>query len=89
MVDHDELVLTSDDPDPALLDLTDQITERLLTGDPVNLAEYANRYPQWAGTIRRLLPTMCDLVNFGRAVDRDRRRGRQPIGRKGANDPKP
>ena len=39
------------------------------------LGDYVNRYPQWAGAIRKLLPTMHDLVDYGRAVDRDRRRG--------------
>ena len=33
MIDHDELVLAGGEPDPALLELTEQITERLQAGE--------------------------------------------------------
>ena len=33
MIDHDELVLASGEPDPAFLELTEQITERLQAGE--------------------------------------------------------
>ena len=42
-------------------------------------ATMSDRYPQWAGAIRKLLPTMQHLVDYGRAVDRDRRRGQRQI----------
>ena len=58
MIDHDELVLTGDEPDPAFLDLTEEITERLQAGEELNVRDYVKRYPQWAGAILKLLPTM-------------------------------
>jgi hypothetical protein len=71
--DRDELVLASAEPDAAFLDLTDQVTERLQAGEPVDAANLVDRYPQWAGAIRKLLPTMHDLVDYGRAIDRKRK----------------
>ena len=51
MIDHDELVLAGDEPDPAFLDLTEQITERLQAGEEIDVRDYVRRYPQWAGAI--------------------------------------
>ncbi len=76
MIDHDELLLAGNDPDPILLELTDQITQRLQAGEPVDAADYVNHYPQWAGAIRKLLPTIYGLVDYGRALDRGRQRGK-------------
>jgi hypothetical protein len=87
--DHDELVLASAEPDAAFLDLTDQVTERLQAGEPVDAADLVDRYPQWAGAIRELLPTINDLVNYGRAVDRDRWRRRHRVNANDAIDHKP
>ena len=67
----------ADEPDPAFLELTEQITERLQAGDEIDVRDYVRRYPQWAGAICKLLPTMHDLVDYGRAVDRDRWRAQQ------------
>ena len=58
MIDHDELVRAADDADPALLELTEQITDRLQAGDEIDVRDYLRRYPQWAGAICKLLPTM-------------------------------
>ena len=55
--------------------MTEQITERLQAGEEIDVRYYLRRYPQWAGAICKLLPTMQHLVDYGRAVDRDRRRG--------------
>lgn len=74
MIDHDELVQAADDADPDFLDVTDQITERLQAGDEIDVHYYVGRHPQWAGAICKLLPTMQHLVDYGRAVDRDRMR---------------
>jgi hypothetical protein len=89
MIDHDELVLAGNDPDPILLELTDQITERLQAGEPVDAADYVEHYPQWAGAIGKLLPTMNELVDYGRAVDRGRRRGKHQVNPNDATDHKP
>ena len=51
MIDHDELVLAGRRADPAFLELTDQITERLQAGEEIDVRDYLRRYPQWAGAI--------------------------------------
>ena len=76
MIDHDELARAAVEADPAFLELTEQITDRLQAGEEVNVRDYVKRYPQWAGAILKLLPTMHNLVDFGRAVNRNRRLGR-------------
>jgi hypothetical protein len=77
MIDPDELVQVADRADPAFLELTEQIADRLQAGDEVDVRDYVRRYPQWADAILKLLPTMHDLVAYGRAVDRQRRVTRQ------------
>ena len=69
MTDNDAIVLAESEPDPALLELTEQIIEQIQAGEPINFADYVNRYPQWAGAICKLLPTVRQLVDYGRAVD--------------------
>ncbi len=86
MIDPDDVVPAGVEPDPAFLELTDQITERLQAGDEVDARDYLRRYPEWAGAIRKLLPTMNDLVDYGRAVDRDRRRGQRQIDAENVKD---
>jgi len=89
MIDHEEFVLAGNEPDPVLLELTEQITERLQAGEPVDAADYLRRYPQWAGAIRKLLPTMHDLVDYGRAVDGVRKRRQHQVNPNDASDRKP
>lgn len=62
------------DPDPVLLELADQITQRIQAGESVDAGEYSSRYPQWAGAIGKLLPTIHELVDYGRVIARERRR---------------
>jgi len=89
VIDHDEIALAASEPDPALVELTEQITDRLQAGEEVDARDYVRRYPQWAGAILKLLPTMHDLVDYGRAVDRDRPRGHQSVSPHDANTHKP
>lgn len=65
MIDHGEV-------DPALAALAEQITRRLESGDPVDVEEYARRYPTWAGSIRGFFPTLRQLVALGRSASRGR-----------------
>jgi eukaryotic-like serine/threonine-protein kinase len=73
MIDRDELVQVADQADPAFLELTERITDRLQAGDEIDVRDYVRRYPQWAGAILKLLPTVHDLVDYGRSVDREQR----------------
>jgi hypothetical protein len=77
VIDHDELALAGVDRDPQFLELAEQIAERLQSGEEVDAGDFVQQYPQWAGAIRMLLPTMNDLAGYGRAIDRDRRHGHQ------------
>jgi hypothetical protein len=85
MNDHEEHILAGNDPDPVLLELTEQITRRLQAGERVDAGDVVLRYPQWAGEIRKLLPTMHDLVDYARAVDRKHKQ--HQVNPTDANDP--
>jgi hypothetical protein len=89
VIDHGENGLAESDPDPALVELTEQITDRLQAGDEIDVQDYVRRYPQWAVAILKLLPTMHDLVDYGRSVDRDRWHRRQRVSPNAINKPKP
>jgi hypothetical protein len=89
MIDRDELVQVADQADPAFLELTEQIADRLQAEDEIDVLDYVSRYPQWADAILKLLPTMHDLVAYGRAVDRERRVARQQRDRDEANSHNP
>lgn len=72
MTDRGDTPPPGSDVDPALSELTEEITRRLLSGEPVDLEAYAGRHPGFAGSIRELLPTMHGLVELGRSVARAR-----------------
>ena len=74
MIDQDERMLTAAQLDPAFVELAEQITDRLQAGEEVDVRDYTRRHPQWASAILKLLPTMSDLVDYGRSVARDHRR---------------
>jgi hypothetical protein len=75
VIDHEELVLAGHEPNPLLLELTEEIAERLQAGEAVDAADYVRHHPEWAGAIRGLLPTMHDLVAYGRHAGHHRGRG--------------
>ena len=89
MKDQEELVLAGNDPDPVFLELTEQIAQKLQTGEPVDAADYVGNHPQWAGAICKLLPTLHDLVDYARTVDRDLRRQQHQVNPHDANDRTP
>jgi hypothetical protein len=69
--DH-EHPLAGSESDSVFLELADQITERIQAGESVDAGEYFRRYPRWAGAIGRLLPTIHELVDYGRVIARER-----------------
>jgi hypothetical protein len=48
--------------------LTEQITRRMHAGEAIDVEDYALRYPKLAGPMRRLLPTLRQLAQLGRAT---------------------
>ena len=56
-----------------LSDLTEQWTSKLQSREILDLDEYAREHPDQARLIRDLIPTLRELVELGRAVDRGRR----------------
>ncbi len=54
--------------DPVLAELFEEITVKLQAGEPVDLEAYAQRYPEQAEALRRLLPAMEVLADLGRSA---------------------
>jgi hypothetical protein len=79
--------LADSEPDPMLLELADQISQRIQAGESVDADEYFRRYPRCAGAIGRLLPTIRELVDYGRVIARERRRLQDNVNH--ADDQKP
>lgn len=57
--------------DPELAELADEITERLQRGEQVDLETYAARHPEWAVTIRSLMPVLREMAELSRSVTAD------------------
>jgi serine/threonine protein kinase len=74
------------DTDPALLELIDEFTQRMLAGESVEIEGFAAEHPEWAGPLRQVLPTMQRLTALNRAVGVDGALGatgsRDSLGRK-------
>ena len=60
----------SDDID-MLAALTDEMTRRLESGDPISVAEGMEQNPACAGPIRQLLPTLRAMVSLGEQIARE------------------
>ncbi len=63
---------------PKLAELTEEITRRLLAGEPFDEDAYVAQHPDCAEPIRDLLPTMLHLVELGRTVARERQNAPRP-----------
>ena len=63
-----ESVRSSGALDPELAELAEEITRRLQAGDVVDPEDYAARHPEWAGSIRRLMPILREMADLGRSV---------------------
>ena len=59
------------DFDPAFTDLIDEYTARILAGESVEIEDFVAEHPQWAGPLRKLLPTMRRMTALNRAVGVD------------------
>ena len=67
MIDPNVNPLLTTESERLLAEVTVQITDLLEAGEPVDLEFYAERYPTCVGSIRRLLPTLHELIAFGRS----------------------
>ena len=57
--------------DPALLELIDEYTARILAGETVEIEGFVAAHPEWASPLRQVLPTMQRLTALNRAVGVD------------------
>jgi eukaryotic-like serine/threonine-protein kinase len=57
--------------DPALLELIDEYTARMLAGETVEIEAFVAAHPEWASPLRQVLPTMQRLTALNRAVGVD------------------
>ncbi|WP_254053803.1 hypothetical protein [Singulisphaera sp. GP187] len=53
---------------PELAELAEEITRRLQDGEVVDLDDYAARHPEWADSLRQLMPVLREMADMGRAV---------------------
>jgi len=56
---------------PMLDDILEELTEKIQNGAPIDLEEYARRYPAHAEQIRRLVPALAVLAELGHTAVRD------------------
>ena len=73
MIDHDDDIPSSAAEDAALAELTEAITRRLESGEPVGCVDDFAPFPAWAAPVRRLLPLLSDLIDVGRLAAREQR----------------
>src|SRR3954468_3234076 len=58
-------------PDPILDGVVEAITEKLQTGEPVDLEAIAQAHPEHADRLRRLLPALELMADLGRSAARE------------------
>src|SRR5262249_37718588 len=61
----DRLAMASEGCDSVLDDLIESLTARLQAGEPVDIDEVAKRYPEYSERLRRLLPALMMMKDFG------------------------
>ena len=66
----DPLAIVSDGPDSVLDDLIEVLTAKLQAGESVDLDEVARRHPEYAERLRRLLPALVMMKDFGHSSPR-------------------
>ena len=49
------------------MELVDEFTERMLAGESVEIEDFVAAHPEWAGPLRKLLPTLQRLTVLNRA----------------------
>ena len=67
----DQLAIASDGTDSVLDDLIEVLTAKLQAGEPVDLDEVDRRYPEYAERLRRLLPALVMMADFGHSSPRE------------------
>ncbi len=70
MIDPDDEITTTTADDLALANLTEAISRRLESGDPVNGVDLGDD-PESAGSMRRLVPALLTMVSLGEQVARE------------------
>jgi serine/threonine protein kinase len=55
-------------PDAVVMELFEELTNRLQAGQPLDLEEYVARYPEHADQLRQFWPSIEVLVSLGRAA---------------------
>ncbi|WP_422926741.1 tetratricopeptide repeat protein [Singulisphaera sp. PoT] len=61
-----EWASSSDSLDPALLDLVEEFSARILAGEGLDFDTIAREHPECAEALRELMPAMLDLAELGR-----------------------
>jgi tetratricopeptide (TPR) repeat protein len=57
--------------DPALVELIDELTARLVAGEPVDVDAYARAHPEYADQLRQLVPALRALNELGNSAGRN------------------
>jgi hypothetical protein len=70
MIDLDDGTTPTRDDELALADLTEAISRRLESGEPINSGDLGGD-PDRAGSIRQLLPALRSMVSLGEHVARE------------------
>ncbi len=65
---NDTGVMSEDEIDQTLADLTDEITDRIESGESVRPGDYARSHPEHVEQIDRLLPTLHRIVVLGQSL---------------------
>jgi len=65
VIDQSEESPVEGDVDPALVELTEALWQRLTAGDRIDAEDYARRYPALADSIRQIVPAIRGLVSLG------------------------
>jgi serine/threonine-protein kinase len=60
---------------PVLDRLVEELTNGIQAGESIDLEDYARQYPEYADSIRQLLPALEVLADLGRSADRGAVRG--------------
>jgi serine/threonine protein kinase/tetratricopeptide (TPR) repeat protein len=69
--DHAPSVSVSDGPDAILDDLIEILTARLHAGERIDVDEVARRHPEYAKRLRRLVPALQMMAEFGDSSPRE------------------
>ncbi len=69
MLGQPKSAVTSGAIDAALEDVIAEITDRLQAGQPVDIAPYVVRHPEWADRLQRVLPALVVMAGLANSLD--------------------